>query len=283
LADFGDYWVRYTSAVPLKPGDSFVALSRVEEPNKIRLQNPTLLENIETLATSVLAGCAAYDVTECRIREHAREDLVLVRDRVSVRQTAPNAICEWIGGICVNRKSFRYLREALPDKIRFSDREFPLTELLSVNRLPFTFSRFRAMLASEQTDASYEVEFPDRLIASLSVGVRRILSDDRLGFVVSENGTIAPFVNWIPSHRRALIGHEEPDAHFQREITLSSCVGLISNLMAQWPQSASESQTKEIEAAISTNSVPTDVRRFLIMIEQRANAQRNAISAVEDK
>lgn len=283
LGEFGDCWIRSSIAVPVKQGDIFVVVSRVGGQNKVRAQETSLLKYVEVIETKPLAGLSEFEVSECRVLPSARSDIVIVRDRIATRNFPVRVDHEWIGGVCLNRRSSCYLREALPTKIQLSDRIFSIGDLVAINKIPFTYKRFVEMLANEQTEASFEVEFPDGGVASISIGIRRGIFDERLGFSVSTEEKIAPFVDWIPPHGRALIGHEEPTIARTADRNLQICIDLIDRLQRQGPESIDGSQFELIDALVSSASLPVSVKRLLSNIKSIATNGKPSITMVREQ
>jgi hypothetical protein len=169
---------------------------------------------------------------------------------------------EWIGGICVDHRSRKYLLQALPSAVRFDARDFNLQDITRVNDLPMSWEGLEKLLGKVETDSTYDLRFQNGKVARLSVGVVRSSVAERVGLLVDSKGWLSPTLERIGDSDVAVVGFAAPT--LIRPAGIGETAGLLRDLAGGarqcWPDSRSQDVWRRIEAS---SGVPHPVKRLI--------------------
>ena len=186
LGEFGDYWTYREGEVDVNPGEILLIVGtshgiRVAQAALDGLSEPISLDESRV---KPLGSAAALQV--CPALLHIGRKCLLTLRAGHITRSDPGELSQtkyqWVGGICLDARSRKYLREALPHGVRFGHQEFRTAELNRVGDFTMTWEAFERAIRAIDTDATYDLQFPNGQLARLSVGVKRQSVAERMGF-----------------------------------------------------------------------------------------------------
>jgi len=265
LSDSQGHWTVQDSEIELAPGDTMLVLGLGFGMQRARaildgVSPPVTLEDsrIRPLGNS-------RDVQVCPVVLPSSMDGSLrVRCGKIVEgglTAGPGLDYEWIGGICVDHRSRKYLLQALPSAIRFDACEFSLQDFTRVNDLAMSWEGLEKLLEKLESDATYDLRFPNGKVARLSVGVVRNFVAERVGHLVDSNGWLSPTLERIGDLDVAVVGFAAPT--LTRPAGIRETAEFLRDLAGGSGQHWSASRSQSMWRRIEVSCVPDAVKRLI--------------------
>lgn len=262
----GDIWVKRRQLDAIEPGSVFLIVGSPIEIKRavgiIRTIWPTFPEGQREQYN--LGGRTQEVVTEALWPISMPDPLwiydgSLSKDRRAFSQNSH----EWIGGVCVDNRSQRYLKQYLPEKIRFGSVEFSLLEARRVNGRLIGIENVLSHLDEIAGRAPLELEFPNGATAKLAVAGPSHEDQDRMGLQMLESGRLSPVLDRIQSGAMVLTGFELPKGAI-KPFSRIQVAFLLDGVSKKGSQPLDPNQMSEIEMKIRGAYAPLEVRNYLI-------------------
>lgn len=270
LSETEDYWAFQERDVEVTAGQSFLVVARGHGIQRARAVLDGLTPSLAVPEEIVRSLGHSPDIRVCRIElpRDGNSALRVRAGRIVQNDTVGQAAVayEWLGGACVDIRSRQYLREALPHAIRFGAREFAIGDFVRVGDRTTSWDGFEKRLAALETNAKYDLHYPNGKIAQLSVATLPRIAPERMGFLINGDGTISPRLQRVDEQDRALIGYSEPPnvAHAASTAELAAFVRDIRD-HRRCCYSAGECQRiwQRVEASSAPSTLKHLIREFL--------------------
>lgn len=262
ISSYGDYWVKSNKSHDLKGGETFLIVgdeSGVEQASNI-IGHLVAIPSKQIVKTP-LTGIAGVFIREVTCPEFIDRTLIVRSGRIlDSKKTERKDTYQWLGGICLDRVSEKYLKDALPNSLRVNGSEISMNELIRVNDKFISFQKFRESLEHLTVDVSYEIHFPNNIEARLAVGICRYETKEIMGYLFDDKGKLLPNLSTAEEGDRILMGYEERGA--RRPVTLSAvqCAKILKDLIQKPELRKSFKENVEIVDAISNAKIPTEAK-----------------------
>jgi hypothetical protein len=267
LGEFGDYWLFREDAIEAEAGDVLLLVGTAFGFQK----GVALLDGlrppvaVDQLRARTLGGAPKIRVCQvvlpaslgCRVE--LRSGRLLKGDTdISVHSRY-----EWIGGICVDIRSRKYLRVFLPTEIRFDTKVYEVEALRRVNGIPMTWATLVKSMDNLNADSSYELQFPDGHSAKLAVGVDKSKERVQMGFLVRGDGLLSPTLEQIGESDAAIVGFTQPSTGVVAAPTIRQVACLLRDLTRRNGRPISPEECGRLAAGVSRSLAPDAVKRVL--------------------
>ncbi len=170
---------------------------------------------------------------------------------------------EWVGGICLDARSRKYLRQMLPTGVRFGDKEFRISDLTRVGEFGLSWDSFSQAIGKLKSDASYDLRFPNGKTARLSVAVAKHSSPERVGFPVEINGLLSPTLELIGVSDAAVIGFSAPDKEFAKPADTRAIVNLLRDFRSRLGRRLTLDESRRVWLRVDASAAPASVKRLI--------------------
>jgi hypothetical protein len=273
----GDYWKLSAEAMEVAAGDSMLllssetALSRAH--SDVRLLTPPI-----DLSTSQLVALDAKSKVRVGIVElpssYPRSVLISGGRLKATGLARGEQAYRWLGGICLDARSQKYLREALPHGIRFNDREYGMEELDRIVGQAVSYAGLRHWVDRLESDASLDVVFPNGKAARLGIAVARAGEPESIGYGIDQDGKLSPTAEVMGTPESMLVGFREP-APTEKALSLRDLVPLIMDLRQRAGRALTGTELTDIRRVVERSTVPVAMKRALDRLLQIAGRLRD--------
>jgi hypothetical protein len=264
--ELGDHWVCTSKAISLGPNDTFLVLGTshsigrvVERLGAAGVALSQSKQGIQGIGINDSLGVLEAEISEDALRE------VTVRDGriVGTSPSVAGAQYRWIGGTCVDNRGHRFLRESLPIAIQFDGLECQIRDMRKINGHALGFDALQVAVRDATDDLNLEITFSNGRAAHLGVAICRRNSDECAGYLVDENGTIAPGVERVRKSDYAIIGSAERCRANLRGLSSVLCAQLLRGLKDNRGEVPSVELVAEIKRRVAVSRVPPQVRKVV--------------------
>lgn len=207
LSVSGDAWVKYDSLIEILPGDSFLLAGTAED--IIKAANAIL--TISGSKSFFSKDFVRYDFYGLKISE-----LTLPMDSIngviakSGRFVGPsefrsNSKFNWVGGVCLDYRSNKYLRGHLPNGLMHRNSILDMSSVTSINGHFISFSSFEDSIRNAEFDLTVDFVFEKEIKAKLIVGVSRSEAR-RIGIKLNSSGKLDLSANFVDGEDAFITG-----------------------------------------------------------------------------
>jgi hypothetical protein len=267
LGEFGDYWTFRDGVVDVGPGDSLLLVGTVLGIQRGRAVLDGLSPAVSIVESRVRPLGSALNVRVCPLTLPAKlEGVVNVRSGRLLREDPTAAVTtnyEWLGGICLDERLRKYLRQSLPYGVRFGKQEFRIDQLNRVNQLVMSLEAFERAVQRLNADATFEVRFPNGCLARLSVGVEPRAAPESLGFLVDQKGYLSPTLEPIGESDSSVIGFSGPRSGIRRSVSTRALANLIRDLANRQGRRVTDTENQAVWGQVYGSSAPEAVKRLV--------------------
>jgi hypothetical protein len=242
----------------IEPGSLFLAVGNKREIASIvnRLRTLGLLVSGVPGDLFPLGKGSRYFIGEL-VADLNQSREVHVKDGRIIGSTDRDVGYSWIGGVSTDARGRRFLREALPRRIRFKSMEFGTGEAEAINGHRIDFEAFVSSLGAFSEDVEVDLTFPGSNRARLGVAIQRGGSTDRVGYLVYEDGTISPQADRVSSIDFAIVGCEEV-ARASVGFASRDCMRLMQGLLKDEGEMLSQEVRQHLLARVEASRIPKE-------------------------
>ena len=266
-SDSDDYWLLQDRDVTVIPGRSFVVLARGYGIQRARAVLDGLSPPLELMEERFRGLGQSADIRVCRIEIPPGSGLELTFHAGRIAQSRSSArtppYFEWLGGACVDLRARKYLREALPEAVRFGQVRFAISDLVGVGEQQMSWSRLKRRLDELATDTSLELSYPNSRTARLSVAVMPRSVPVRVGYPIGVDGKIGPQLQLLDRRARALIGYAEP-ATKVRPMDITELATLVQAVRNRQMNRYSADERQALCARVEASSAPSILKSLIV-------------------
>jgi hypothetical protein len=274
LAESKDHWRHFTGTVEVPSGQTMLLLGKRTGVFRGRAALDGLTPPIAVSEASVQPFSSKSNVYICPVElpKNARLSLSVCNGRIATGE--PNRgqreMYEWIGGVCVDARQRKFLREALPEAIRFDGDEFLMDSIARVGSFPMSCAGFQSIVAKLECDSSYEISFRNGRRAQLSIAVQKLSQSERVGFRMSEQGFLSPSLAPVTTSECALVGYAESFGQPARPPTsISEIAHLLRKLKREGFKPSAVADWHSRLDDINASPAPDGVKRLLLSLIHR--------------
>lgn len=268
LAELGDSWVCSNRSTAIEPGESFLLVG--EPVSMSDLEQRLRQQGVESTQFSsfdgLLGTLGPYAVTQRALVAGASQVTVRNGRVASVDQSPGAAKYRWAGGLSVDARGLRFLREYLPARIEFSDAEFTFQQLEAVNGRYMSAASFISSLASATGDTSFEMDFPGAHMARLTVAISRLPKEAAVGYPVGVDGSLEIGLVGAAAGNRVVSGFSETVDGLASGFDVRSCAMLLKALRARVGQEVPRAGVEGVCSRVRASKVPEAVRSVMLRL-----------------
>jgi len=282
FGELRDHWICSRRPLVVAPGDVMLVLGDANGIELVLRQLAAMGVPVSPPVTRPIGDALGRFVAEVGVPHACPIELVVREGAIAGQSRRVAAQVEWLGGVSVDERRTRFLREFLPDAARFGDSEFPLRELVAVDGHVISFDTLVKQLAQTTEDLSVEIDFGSGRHAQLSVAIRRLLGDERPGYFVDKSGRLpVPVSGRVSGAEAAIVGFREERLILDGGIPLALSVELINDLRKNEGRSISLKEAEGIVTRLRKSSLPQGVRTTLeLLLSKPARASDAVIAAI---
>jgi hypothetical protein len=189
----------------------------------------------------------------------------------------------WVGGICIDARSRKYLFPYLPTSIRFGHHEFGVESILRVSGTRMQWSTFVNGVSGLESDAQYELQFPNGLEARLSVAIRKESPPERMGFLFDSKGRLSPTLERLEPTVPAIVGFACPVQRVERPAELRTVANLLRDLQNRTGRRLTEKEQRVTLNRVNGSTAPATVKRLVeLLIERQPFARDDVLRELLD-
>jgi hypothetical protein len=262
-----EYWAFQEREVNVFAGQSFMVVARGHGMQRARAILDGLMPPLQVPETRCCTLGQRTDVRACRVDLPLDGYLSLsfragkiVSDSSDVRSVASY---EWTGGVCVDLRARKYLREALPDAVRFGAKQFAINDVVGLGDLDTSWEGLKKRIDSLETDATFDLVFPNGGIAQLTIAVASRVAAERVGFLMDDRGSISPGLQRVDEQARALVGYTEP-AGIVRPASVPELAALVRDIRDHRTSSCSREQRLVLCARAEASAASLVLKRLIV-------------------
>lgn len=269
LGGHGDYWTRRADVISVNPGESIVVIGGANETERaLQILRASVSGEIQTGLKSNLPGSANIGIAEFRLPTvFSRE--ILIKAGSFQESSERVSRYHWIGGVCVDARGNKFLRGYLPTEIEFANGRAKISEVERVNGIRMSLQELLHNIQNTNSDMSVELQFRNGLSAKLGIGVRREINQDKIGYVVSNEGFVSPIPRYIDGSIPASTGYGLENEARVGSISQRLLGSLIEELKAGIGASINRSQCEQIIQRIENAKCPDALKTTLVSLLTR--------------
>jgi hypothetical protein len=264
LSQTGDYWTLCERDAMVGAGDSVLIVVRGNGMQRARamlegLSTPDSFSEsrIRPLGRSIDIQVCIVSLPSACPTLSVRSGRILGPSSTDARTANPY---EWVGGICVDGRSRKYLLQALPRSVKFGSAHCQLRELIGVGLRRMDWFGFRRLLDDLGDDAKYDLRFPGGMVAQMSIAVSSRVAAERKGFTPRKSGSFSPSLQSVSASDCAVVGFAEPPALVQALTTLE-LAAVIRSVRERRESELTESG--DLWSRLEVSHVPSAIKRLV--------------------
>lgn len=266
LNQLSDGWTYCPGEQAVSPGDSIILVGRRRSILEGKEHLSRYVPSIEwdDSRTRSLGADEAIAVVPIALPSSLGNAIILRAGAIvegrALTQTPPAS--KWIGGICVDSRSCKYLFPYLPTGVNFGGRQFNLHDLRHVSGARMDWNAFSKSIAHLRTDVSYEMEFADGFEARLAIA-NQCRNSDRMGFPFSSTGQPSPMLAPLGAMDLAIVGFECPAQRIERPADTRTVARLLRDLRLRAGRVPNDKELQIARDRVETSSTPAAVKRVV--------------------
>jgi hypothetical protein len=268
LAELGDSWLCSNRAMTIQPGECFLVVTDPLPVSDIeRRLRQHGIDSAEVPDSEGAAGkLGPYLVTPRRLAAGTSQISVRNGRASSVDGGSSPTTYHWRGGLAVDPRGSKFLRDYLPTHIDFSGSSLLFEQLESVNGRYMTADSFKSSLASMTDDSAFDIGFPDGRAARLSVAISRLPKEPQVGHPVRADGTLDIGLVGVTTHTQLVSGFCETPSYHVPGFDVRSCALLLRALRVQAGEEMSPASVAKIRLRLQASNIPTAVRDVVLRL-----------------
>jgi hypothetical protein len=183
----------------------------------------------------------------------------------------------WVGGICIDARSHKYLFPYLPTTLRLGDQKYGVESILRVSGTRMRWSAFVNAVGGLESDAQYELLFPNGLEARLSVAIRKESPLERMGFLFDSKGRLSPTLERLEPTVPAIVGFSCPLQRVERPAELRTVANLLRDLQNRSGRQLTEKEQRVTLNRVNGSAAPATVKRLVELLIKRQPFARDDV------
>jgi hypothetical protein len=267
LGNFGDYWIFREGTVEVGPGDTLLVVGTDIGIQRARAVLDGLSPPVRLEESRIRGLGTATNVRVCPVSlpSNLSCKISIRAGRMFSGESAVPSLSnyDWLGGICLDRRSRKYLREALPYGVRFGVQEFLIGELSRVGDLSMSWDGFERAVRGLETDASYDLRYPNGRVARLAIGVARPIAAERMGFPVDHKGFLSPTLEPIGDSDASVVGFSGPKGGLWKPASTRALANLLRDLASHNGRRLTEQECQRVWCTAEASPVPNTVKQLI--------------------
>jgi hypothetical protein len=266
LNQLSDGWTYASGERAVSPGDSIIVVGRKRSILEGKEHASRYIPSIEwdDSRTRSLGADETISVVPFALPMVLRNAIILragaIVEERALTQTPPTF--KWMGGICLDSRSCKYLFPYLPTGVIFGERQFNLHELRRVSGTRMDWNAFGKSIAHLRTDVSYEIEFTDGFEARLAIA-SQCRNSDRMGFPFNSMGQPSPMLAPVGALDSAIVGFECPAQRIERPADTRTVARLLRDLKLRAGRAPNDKELQIARDRVETSSTPATVKRVI--------------------
>ena len=282
LSDLEDCWMFRDGEVEVGAGQPLLLVARGVgmQRGQALLDGLSPPVAIDQSRTRSLGAAAAVFVFPVLLPLNLRGSITIRAGRVVANNVSSSGLgqYEWVGGICLDTRSRKYLRQMLPTSVRFGDKEFRISDLTRVGEFGMSWDSFVQAIAKLQSDASYDLRFPNGKTARLSVAVAKYSSSERVGFPIEINGLLSPTLDSIGESDAAVIGFTAPAKEFAKPADTRAIANLLRDFRGRLGRQLTVDESRQVWLRVEASAVPASVKRLIEgLLDRKATVEDSTL------
>ena len=283
LGDFGDHWRLREDTVTVEPGDVLLLVGSAFGFQK----GAALLDGlippvaVEEARVRPLTGAPKIQICQAVMPSTLGCGVELRSGRLlrDLTKASHHARYEWIGGICLDVRSHKYLRGFLPKSVRFGKETFAVAALHRVNGIPMSWTNLMKNVETLDTDCSYRLQFAGGYSAELTIGVEKSSGRSQMGFLWQRDGMLSPTLEQIAGIDAAVVGFSQSSSVAVAAPTTGQVACLLRDLSSRAGRPISPEEGGRLTAAVLRSLAPDGVKRLVAgLIEAGAVVSEQTLS-----
>jgi hypothetical protein len=268
LTELGDCWVCANRTMTIQPGENFLIVGEPAcMPDVDQRLRQYGIDSTQLEGSDGSAGRLGPCVVMQRMLSPAGMEITVRNGRASSVGHAPGpAAYHWSGGLAVDARGSKFLREYLPTHVEFSDGMLPFEQLESVNGRYISAESFVSSLAHTTEDTTFEIGFPGGRTARLSVGISRLPREPGVGYPVDADGSLDVGLVGVSADDFVVSGFYETSPHHGNGFDIRSCALLLRALRARIGQQLSPTSVAEARRRVQASKIPDAVRGAMLRL-----------------
>lgn len=266
-SDTDEYWVVQDRDVKVSAGRSFVIVARGFGMQHARAVLDGLIPPLPVPEECCRALGQSADIRVCRVELPQGSNLEITfrggRIGESRNSVSTVSIYEWLGGVCVDLRARKYLREALPDAVRFGPIQFAISDLVGVGDRDTSWRELKKRLDALQTDATLDLSYPNGSIARLSIATMPRSAPVRAGFLINLDGTIAPQLQLLDEGAHAVVGYSEL-APGVRPASMAELAALVRDMRDRKRNQYSADEHQALCSRVQASRAPSVLKGLIL-------------------
>lgn len=266
LGSFGDYWELSDGTVEVPPGHSILLVGNLVGLHRAAavLDGLTPAVRLDEKRQRSLPGVSGTFVCPVDLPSDLRSGLSIRAGRiVGDGEPGLRTPYTWMGGICLDTRSRKYLRSALPHGIRFGSREFSVDEIVRVGDASVRWSGLRTIIAGLDADCSFDLRFPHGHSAKLAIGVRRFSEREHVGFSLdTSTGLLSPLLEQLGDSEASVIGFCEFNCDAPRALPVATIAALLTDLKFGLGRPLTIEECGMVLRRVAASDVPEGVKGY---------------------
>jgi hypothetical protein len=267
LGESRDFWLLEEGEAEISPGETALLVANGPGLQRARLVLDGLVPPLRMEEDQIKSVGSSSETRACPVVvPSARNAKVRIRKgkivHLAVLEDAVGGY-EWIGGACVDARSRKYLRHALPTAVRFGAQELSTQEVTRVGNAGMKWDALETMIEKLVTDAVFDLRFVNGKVARLAVAVLPRVATERMGFPLDASGRLAPTLVRIGESDDAVVGFAEPIAPVLRPMETHAMAKLVRDLVARPSQKLTGQESLNIWRRVETSYAPDGVKQLI--------------------
>ncbi len=161
--------------------------------------------------------------------------------------------------------------------------EFGVESILRVSGTRMQWSTFVNAIGGLESDAQYDLVFPDRWEARLSVAIRKESSLERMGFLFDSKGRLSPTLERLEPTVPAIVGFACPPQRIERPAELRVVANLLRDLQNRTGRRLTEKEQRVTLNRVNSSAAPAAVKRLVeLLIERQPFARDDVLRELLD-
>ncbi len=264
-SSIGDSWILSRDELPICSGDTFLIVAGEDYLNHAYRVLSSVFKNFAPNSIHpVRFGLSPHHrVAEVNVAQGTNVEFYIRSGKVVNSPQKNSYTYNWIGGLCVDSRGNYFLPDYLPAKIRFSDAEYNLTQVASINGRAIPFEHLRNSINALSDNTVYELQFSGGRKARLGVAIKRPNSSDRMGYSLSSTGVLPVMLDRVLDSQTAIIGFNVPPGLEVQAYPAATCAMLLQELQAGNGAKLNAGDSELVRKRVELALAPDDVKRLI--------------------
>lgn len=273
LDDFGDHWIYRDGLAYANPGVTILVIGHGSGLTRAHTVLDSLAPPITfTLSPPKFLGASkGLSVCSIAVPNDLPHPIAVRAGRIDQGASvhASTSPYVWIGGVCLDSRSHKYLKVALPESIRFGPHVVSLNSMVRINGLSMSWASLKRMIEKLEADASYDIEFTDGNAARLAIAASDKSGAERMGFAIDVDGFLSPTLDRLGELDIGVIGFRECGLRPQDPMPLPEVASLLREVKSARFANVATAPLETLIRRVMGSSAPTAVKVVLVSLLRR--------------